>query len=57
MAVYVDNILLLGKDLGPLATVKAALNNSFKMKDLGEVSTMLSLQVTQDRRSKSIALD
>ena len=36
MILYVDDILLIGNDVGLLSSVKIGLSTQFQMKDLGE---------------------
>ena len=57
LAVYVDDILLFGKDMQSLQRIKDVLNTSFRMKDLGAVNTMLSLNVIRNRQARCITLD
>ena len=37
MILYVDDILLIGNDVGLLSSVKIGFSTQFQMKDLGEV--------------------
>ena len=43
LVLYVDDILLIGNDVGLLTTVKVWLSQQFSMKDLGEASYILGL--------------
>ena len=43
LVLYVDDILLIGNDVGVLYSVKVWLSSQFDMKDLGEASHMLGL--------------
>ena len=45
LVLYVDDILLIGNDVGMLSTVKVWLANTFNMKDLGEVSYILGIKL------------
>ena len=36
LVLYVDDILVIGNDVGMLSSVKASLSKNFSMKDLGE---------------------
>ena len=45
LILYVDDILLLGKDIGMLSTVKVWLAKTFDMKDLGEASYILGIKL------------
>ena len=48
LILYVDDILLIGNDVGILSSVKVWLSNQFDMKDLGEVSHILGIKLMRD---------
>jgi len=52
----VDDILLIGNDIPMLQSVKTLLNNSFSMKDLGEVAYILGIKIYRDRSKRLIGL-
>ena len=56
MVLYVDDILLIGNDVEKLSNVKKWLAEQFQMKDLGEASYVLGIQIIRDRRNKLLAL-
>ena len=56
LVLYVDDILLLGRDIGKLSTVKVWLAKTFDMKDLGEASYILGNKLHRDRKNKMIGL-
>jgi len=56
LVLYVDDILLIGNDVGVLSTVKVWLANTFDMKDLGEASYILGIKLLRDRKNKTIGL-
>ncbi|KAK4835556.1 hypothetical protein QYF36_011335 [Acer negundo] len=56
LILYVDDILLFGNDVGVLTSVKEWLAKQFDMKDLGEASFILGIQVIRDRKNRTIAL-
>ena len=56
LILYVDDILLIGNDVGVLTSVKEWLAKQFDMKDLGEASYILGIQVIKDRTNRTIAL-
>ena len=56
LVLYVDDILLIGNDVEVLSKVKGWLASQFQMKDLGEVSYVLRIQLIRDRKNKFIAL-
>ena len=41
LVLYIDDILLIGNDVGTLSLVNVWLSNQFDMKDLGEASHIL----------------
>ena len=48
LVLYVDDILLIGNDVGTLSSVKVWLSNQFDMKDLGEASHILGIKLLRD---------
>ena len=44
LILYVDDILLIGNDVGTLSSVKVWLSTQFDMKDLGEASHILGMK-------------
>ena len=46
---YVDDILLIGNDVGTLSSVKVWLSTQFDIKDLGESSHILGIKLMRDR--------
>ena len=53
---YVDDILLIGNDIGLLSDVKKWLVEKFQMKDLGQASHVLGIQIIRDRKNKLLEL-
>ena len=49
LILYVDDILLIGNDVGTLSSVKVWLLQQFDMKDLGEASHVLRIRLYRDR--------
>ena len=45
LVLYVDDILLIGNDIGVLSLVKIWLSSQFDMKDLGEASYILGIKL------------
>ena len=56
LILYVDDILLMGHDIEFLESVKAYLNKSFSMKDLGEAAYILGIKIYRDRSRRLIGL-
>ena len=56
MVLYVDDILLIGNDVETLSKVKKWLVEQFQMKDLGEASYILGIQIIRDRKNKLLEL-
>jgi hypothetical protein len=56
IAIWVDDLVLVAWSLEVLLAFKSSIAKVFEMKDLGEVSNLLGIQVTRDRIEKSIIL-
>ncbi|KAK6115898.1 hypothetical protein DH2020_008167 [Rehmannia glutinosa] len=56
LVLYVDDIMLIGNDIGMLTSAKYWLAQQFDMKDLGEASYVLGIRIFRDRKNKQIAL-
>jgi hypothetical protein len=56
LLVYVDDLLMACKDVGELSLFKSELKKHFPMKDLGEVTTYLGMELVRDRGDKTICL-
>ena len=56
LVLYVDDILLIGNDVETLSNVKKWLAEQFQMKDLGEVTYILGIQIIRDHKNKLLAL-
>ncbi|VFQ83746.1 unnamed protein product [Cuscuta campestris] len=56
LALYVDDILLIGNNIPTLTTVKTWLSKSFSMKDLGDASYALGIRNYRDRSQKLLGL-
>jgi len=46
LLVYVDDTILVGNDKEDIARIKQALNQTFKIKDLGKLRYFLGIEVT-----------
>jgi hypothetical protein len=56
IAIYVDDLLLIGPSLSQINAEKALLSLRFSMSDLGPVSYYLGIKVTRDRQLRKIRL-
>ena len=56
LVLYVDDILIIGNDIPTLQSVKTWLGKCFAMKDLGEASRILGIQIYRDRSKRIIRL-
>ena len=56
LILYVDDILLIGKDMSTLKETKAYLSKSFQMKDLWDVTYILGIRICRDRSQRLISL-
>ena len=53
---YVDDILLIGNDVGMLSSVKVWMSKNFSMKDLGEETYVLGIHIYRDRLRRLLGL-
>jgi hypothetical protein len=49
LVLYVDDILIIGNDIGMLNDAKSYLNRCFSMKELGEAAYILGIKIYRDR--------
>ena len=56
LVLYVDDILIIGNDIGMLSTVKTLLSRHFSIKDLGEASYILGIRIYRDRSKRMLGL-
>ena len=56
LVLYVEDILLIGNDVGVLSSVKVWLSSQFDMKDLGEDSHILGIKLLRDRKQRMLGL-
>lgn len=56
LLVYVDDILLISSSKPLISSVKQSLMSAFDVRDLGDATTFLGINIIRDRRSKSIRL-
>ena len=56
MLLYVDDILIVGKNVSKIAALKKQLSKSFAMKDLGPAKQILGMRIERDRSSNKLYL-
>ena len=56
LLLYVDDILIVGKDFSKIDRLKKQLNSSFAMKDLGPAKQILGISIVRDRKEKKLWL-
>ena len=56
LVLYVDDILIIGNDVGMLSIVKTWLSRHFSIKDLGEASYILGIRIYRDRSKRMLGL-
>ncbi|KAL1214071.1 Retrovirus-related Pol polyprotein from transposon TNT 1-94 [Cardamine amara subsp. amara] len=49
LVLYVDDILLAANDMGMMCNVKSYLSKNFEMKDMGEASYVIGIEIIRDR--------
>lgn len=49
LVMYVDDILLASNDLGMIRETKGYLENNFDIKDLGETTFVIGIEIFRDR--------
>ncbi|WVZ00881.1 hypothetical protein V8G54_026950 [Vigna mungo] len=54
LLLYVDDMLIVGKDKIKIAALKKALSKSFAMKDLGAVKKILGMKISRDRSRRML---
>jgi hypothetical protein len=54
VALYVDDLLIIARTTAEIQRLKTALSDAFEMKDLGEVSYLLGMQITRDRTQRTL---
>ena len=56
IVLYVDDLLLIGSSLAEMKQLKGDLSSRFEMTDLGEAQYILGLQLSRDRRLRTLSL-
>ena len=57
IALWVNNLMIFAKEKVTINNVKSRLNESFEMKDLGELEYFLGIQVHQDQTKNTIKIN
>ncbi|GAA0147202.1 transmembrane signal receptor [Lithospermum erythrorhizon] len=56
LLLYVDDMLIAGKDISRIKELKNTLSESFAMNDLGEARKILGIEIVRDRNEKKLYL-
>ena len=56
LVLYVDDILLIGNDVGVMSSVNVWLSSQFNMKNLGEANSILGIKLWRDYKNKMLDL-
>ena len=54
IAIYVDDILIVAKEKSAISWLKEELKKHFRLKELGDVAHYLGMDITRDRRNRSV---
>ena len=56
LVLYVDDILLIGNDVGVMSSVNVWLSSQFNIKNLGEANSILGIKLWRDYKNKMLGL-
>ena len=56
ITLYVDDLLVIGSNVRVIEAIKKKLKDNFQMSDLGDVSLVLGMQVTRDRKKGTLII-
>ena len=56
LVLYVDNILLIGNDVGVISLAKVWFSSQFDMKDLGEANFIIWIKLWRVRKNRMLGL-
>ena len=56
ITLYVDDLLVIGSNVRVIETIKKKLKDNFQMSDLGDVSLVLDMQVTRNRKKGTLTI-
>jgi hypothetical protein len=54
VAMYVDDMLLIGNNMDAINKVKKQLSSKFDIKDLGEMNFILGMDIKRDRATRKL---
>ena len=54
---YVDDMLIVGKDISMINRLKKQLSESFALKDIGAFKQILGIRIMHDRKEKTLLLN
>ena len=54
IALYVDDLLILGNSKNEISSIKNEFSTKFEMKDLGPAKVMLGIEITRDRKNQRL---
>ena len=54
LCLYVDNMLIVGRDMKQINKLKCDMSKAFDMKDLGPAQQILGMSIIRDRKEKKI---
>ena len=54
LPIYVDDMLIAGKDISEIKKIKAQLSGEFEMKDLGAAKKILGMEIRRDREIEKL---
>ena len=54
LLIYVDDMLIIGRDAKKIRDLKIALSKSFSMKDLGPAGHILGMKIIRDKKSQKL---
>ena len=57
LAMWVDDLIIFGKDMSTIDELKQQLRSEFEMKDLGDLKYFLGVHVTRNRQNRQLTID
>ena len=56
LLIYVDDMLIAGKDMSEINKIKTQLSGEFEMKDLGATKKILGMEIHRDKEAEKLYL-